>query len=116
MLENWVLGEIFGHRRDEVTGEWRRIHNKELYDLCSSPNIIRLIRSRRMKWAVNVARTGDSRGTYGVLVGRPEGKRRIARRRWEDNITMDLQEVEWGGMAGFIWLRIGTNGGLLGPQ
>jgi hypothetical protein len=86
--------------RDEVTGECRRLHNEELNDLYSSPNIVRVIKSRRMRWAEHVARMDERRGAYRVLVGRPEGRRplRRPRRRWEDNIKMDLQEVGWGGM------------------
>jgi hypothetical protein len=93
MFENRVLRGIFGPK-DEVTGEWRRLHNEELYDLYSSPNIIRMIRSR-MKWAGRVARMGEGRGANRILVGRPEGKRPLGRprRRWEDNIKNDLQEV-----------------------
>jgi len=83
----------------------------------SSPNIIRLIRSRRMKWAEHVKRMGERRGVYRVVVGKPEGKRPLGRprRRWEDNIKLDLLEVEWGRGAwtGLIWLRIGTGGGHL---
>jgi hypothetical protein len=102
-------------RRDKVTGEWRRLHNEELNDLYSSPNIIRVIKSRRMKWAGHVARMGEGRDAYRTLVGRPEGKRPLGRprRRWEDNIKMDLQELGWGVEAGLIWLRIGTGGGHL---
>jgi hypothetical protein len=93
-----VLRRIFGPKGDEATGEWRRLHNEELNDLYSSPNIIRVIKSRRMKWAGNVARMGEQRGTYRILGGRPQGRRPLGRprRRWEDNITMDLQEVGWG--------------------
>jgi hypothetical protein len=96
-------------------GEWRRLHNKELNDLYSSPNIIWVIKSRRMRWAGHVARMGEARGAYRVLVGRPEGRRPLGRprRRWEDNIKMDLEEVGWGAWTGLIWLRIGTVGGLL---
>ena len=74
-------------RRDEVTGEWRRLHNEELNDLYSSPNIVRVIKSRRMRWAGNMARMGEERGIYRVLVGKPEGRRplRRLRRRWVDN-------------------------------
>jgi hypothetical protein len=78
-----------------VTGEWRRLHNEELNDLNSSPNIVRVIKSRRMRWAVHVARMGDGVGAYRILVGRPEGRRPFGRpsRRWEDNIKIEFQEV-----------------------
>jgi len=81
-------------KRDEVTGKWRRLHNEELYDLYCSPNIIRVIRSRRMRWAGHVARMGDKRGIYTVLVGRPEGKRSLPRPRlrWKNNMKNDIQE------------------------
>jgi hypothetical protein len=81
---------------DEVTGEWRRLHYKELYALYSSPNIIWVIRSRRLRWAEHVARMGKRRGAYRALVGKPEGRRPLGmpRRRWEDNIKKDLREVE----------------------
>jgi len=89
---------IFGPKRDEVM-EWRKLRNEELNDLYSSPNIIRLIKSRRITWAWHVARMGEKRGVYRVLVGKPEGKRPLGRpmRRWEDNIKMDLQDVGCGG-------------------
>jgi len=100
-----VLRRIFGPRRDEVTGEWRRLHSEELNDLYSSPNNVRVIKSRRMRWARYVARIGEERGVYRVLVGKPEGKRPVGRprRRWVD-IRMDLQEVgcrymDWIGLA-----------------
>jgi len=98
VFENMVLRRIFGPRRDEVTGEWRRLHNEELSDLYSSPNILRVIKSRRMRWAGHVARMGEERGVYRFLVGKPEGKRPLGRprRRWVDNIRMDLQEVRYG--------------------
>jgi hypothetical protein len=98
VFENRVLRRIFGPKRDEVTGELRRLHNEELNDLYSSANIIRVIKSRRMRWAGHVARMGEGRGAYRILVGRPEGRRPLGRlkRRWEDNIKMDLQEVRWG--------------------
>ncbi|KAJ4437409.1 hypothetical protein ANN_17553 [Periplaneta americana] len=87
--------KIFGAKRDEVTGEWRKLHNAELHALYSSSDIIRNIQSRRLRWAKHVARMGESRNAYRVLVGRPEGKRPLGRqrRRWEDNIKMDLREV-----------------------
>ncbi|KAJ4443792.1 hypothetical protein ANN_05572 [Periplaneta americana] len=95
VFENKVLRKIFGAKRDEVTGEWRKLHNTELHALYSSPNIIRNLKSRRLRWAGHVARMGESRNAYRVLVGRPEGKRPLGgpRRRWEDNIKMDLREV-----------------------
>jgi hypothetical protein len=89
VIENRVLRRIFGPKRDEVTGEWRKLHNEELHEL-----YFRVIRSRRMRWAGLVARMGEGRGVYRVLVGKPEGKRPLGRprRRWENNIKMDLQE------------------------
>ena len=98
--ENRVLRKIFGPRRDEVTGEWRKLHNEELNDQYSSPNIVRVIKSRRMKWAGHVAGMGKRRGVYSVLVGKPEGKRPLGRlrRRWEDSIKMGLKAVGFGVM------------------
>ncbi|KAJ4436590.1 hypothetical protein ANN_16623 [Periplaneta americana] len=95
VFENKVLRKIFGAKRDEVTGEWRKLHNAELHALYSSPDIIRNIKSRRLRWAGHVARMDKSRNAYRLLVGRPEGKRPLGRprRRWEDNIKMDLREV-----------------------
>ncbi|KAJ4436759.1 hypothetical protein ANN_16891 [Periplaneta americana] len=95
VFENKVLRKIFGAKRDEVTGEWRRLRNAELHALYSSPDIIRNIKSRRLRWARHVARMGESRNAYRVLVGRREGKRPLGRprRRWEDNIKFDLREV-----------------------
>jgi hypothetical protein len=97
-FENRVLRRIFGPKRDEVTGEWRKLHNKELCDLYSSPSIIRIIKSRGMRWAGHVARVGEKRNAYRLLVGKPEGKRPLARpkRRWVDNVRMDLGKVGWG--------------------
>jgi len=96
---NMVLRRIFGTRRDEVTGEWKRLHNEELNDFYCSPNIVWVIKWRRMRWAGHVARMGEERRVYRVLVGKPEGKRPLGRprRRWVD-IRMDLQEVGWGYM------------------
>ena len=106
LFENMVLRRIFGPRRDEVTGEWGRLHNEELNDLYSSPNIMRVIKSRRMRWAEHVARMGEERGAYRFLVRKPEGKRPVGRPRlrWVDNIRMNLQEVgcgyvDWIGLA-----------------
>jgi hypothetical protein len=104
VFENRVLSRIFGPKRDEVTGEWRRLHNEELSDLSSSPNIIWGIKSRTTRWAGHVARKGVKRGAYRILVRRPEGRRPLgrSRRRWEDNIKMDLQEVGWG----MYWIEL----------
>ena len=92
-------------KTDEVTGEWRKLHNEELTDLYSLPNIVRVVKSRRMRWAGHVARMGEGRGVYSVLVGKPEGKRPLGRptRRCEDDIKMDLQEV--GGSCG-DWMEL----------
>jgi hypothetical protein len=105
VFENRVLRRIFGPKRDEVTEEWRKLHNEELTDLSSSPNTIRVIKSRRMRWAGHVARMGEERGAYRILVGRPEERRPLGRprRRWEDNIKTDLREVGWGGMN---WIEL----------
>jgi hypothetical protein len=99
VFENRVLRRIFGPKRAEVTGEWRKLHNEELHDLYSSPSIIRIIKSRRMRWTGHVARMREKkRNAYRLLVGRPEGKRPLGRprRRWVGNIRMDLGEVGWG--------------------
>jgi hypothetical protein len=98
VFEIRVLGKIFGPKRDEVTREWRKLQNKELHDLYSSPSIIRIIKSRRMRWAGLVARMGEKRNAYRLLMGTPEGKRPLGRprRRWVYNIRMDLGEVGWG--------------------
>jgi len=95
-----VLRKIFGPRRDEVTGEWRRLHNEELNDLYSSPNTVRVIKSRRFRWAGHVVRMGEERRVYRVFVGKPQGRRPLGRprRRWADNIMMDLQEAGCGSM------------------
>jgi hypothetical protein len=94
VFENRVLRKIFGPKREE-DGSWRKLHNDELYRLHFSPNIVRVIKSRKMRWAGHVARMEEGRGVYRVLVGRPEGKRPLGRpkRRWEDNNKMDFR---WG--------------------
>jgi hypothetical protein len=93
-----LLRKIFGPGRNEVTGGWKKLHNEELRDLNSSPSIIRMIKSRRMRWAGHVARMGEKRKAYRLLVGKPERKRPLGRtrRRWVDNIRKDLGEVGWG--------------------
>jgi hypothetical protein len=98
VFENRVLRRIFGTKRDEVKGEWRKLHNKELHDLYSSQSIIRIIKSMRMRWAGHVARIGEKRNAYRLLVGKPEGKRPLGRqmRSWVDNIRLVLGEVGWG--------------------
>jgi hypothetical protein len=94
VFENRVLRKISGLKREE-DGSWRKLHNDELHSLYCSSNIIRVVKSRRMRWAGHVARMGERRGVYRVLVGRPEGKRSLGRprRRWEDNIKKDLREI-----------------------
>jgi hypothetical protein len=96
----------------EVTGEWRKLCNEELNDLYSLPNIARVVKSRRMRWAGHVARMWEDRGVHRVLVGKPEGKRPLGRPRWrwEDNIKMNLRKLEDVVGTGWSWLRIGTGG------
>ena len=105
VFENRVLRIIFGPRRGEVTREWRKVHNEELNDLYCSPITVRVIKSRRMRWAGHVARMGERKGVYRILVGKPEGKRPLGRprRRWEDNIKIDIQEAGCGGMD---WIEL----------
>jgi hypothetical protein len=105
VFENRVLRRIFGPKRDEVTGEWRKLHNEEVHNLYSSPNIIRKVKSRRMRWAGHVARMGGERKVYKVLVGKPEGKRPLGRprRRWEEGIRMNLREI---GLGCVDWIRL----------
>jgi len=105
VFENSMLRRIFGPKRDEVTGEWRKLHTEELNDLFFSPNIVRVIKWRRMRWAEHVACMGENRVVYRALVGKPEGKRPFVRprRRREDNIKMDVQEV---GCEGMDWIDL----------
>jgi hypothetical protein len=95
VCENRVLRRIFRLKRDEVTGDWRKLHNEELHNLCSSPNIIRMTKSRRMRWAGHVAQMGPTRNAYRILVGKPDGKRPLGRTRcrWVDSIKIDLGEI-----------------------
>jgi hypothetical protein len=104
VFENRTLRRIFESKRDEVTREWRKLHNEEFNDMYSSPHIIRVIKSRRIRWAEHVAHMEESRGVHRVLVGKPEGKRPLGRprHRWKD-IKMDLQEVGCGGRA---WIKL----------
>jgi hypothetical protein len=103
VFENRVLRRVFGPKRDEVTGEWRKLHNEELHSLYSFPDIIRQVKSRRMRWVGHVACIGEERKVYKVWVGKPEGKRPlgIPRRRWEDGIRMDVREI---GLWGMDWI------------
>jgi hypothetical protein len=105
VFENRVLRRIFRLKRDEVTGEWRKLHNEELHNFYSSPDIIRQVKSRRMRWAGHVACMGEERKLYKDLVGKPEGKSPLGRRRrrWEDGIRMDHREIGLGGMD---WIRL----------
>jgi hypothetical protein len=105
VFENRVLRRIFGPKRDEVTGEWRKLHSEELHNLYISPDIIWQVKPRRMRWAGYVARMVEERKVYGVLVGKPAGKRPLGRprRRWEDEIRKDLWEIGWDG--GVDWIR-----------
>jgi hypothetical protein len=95
VFENRVVSRIFGPKKDEVTGEWRKLHNEELHDLYSSPSIIKTIKARRMRWAGHVERMREKRNAYRLLVGKPEGRRPLGRSRlrWLDNIRIDLVEV-----------------------
>jgi hypothetical protein len=105
VFENRVLERIFGPMRDKVTVEWRKLHNEELHNLYSSPDIIRQVKSRRIRWAGHVSRMGEERKVYKVLVEKPKGKRSLGRprRRSEDGIRMDLREI---GLGGVDWIRL----------
>jgi len=115
VFENMVLRNIFGLKRDEITGEWRKLHSEGLTRLYSLPNIIRLIKSKRMRWAWHAARMWKRKSAYRVLAWKPERKTLLGgpKLRWEDNIKMELQEVGWGGgWTGLICVIIGRSGGL----
>jgi hypothetical protein len=114
VFENRVLRRISGSKREE-DGSWRRLYNDEVHSLYSSPNIVRVIKSRRMRWEVHVARMDEGRGVYSVLVEMPEGYRPLGRprRRWGDKIKLDLRGTGIDGANIFSWLRIESSGGLL---
>jgi hypothetical protein len=105
VFENRVPRRIFTPKRDEVTGDWRKLHNEELHNLYSSPNIIRMIESRRTRWEGHAARMGSKRKADRIFVGKPEGKRSLGRpsRWWVYNIKMDLREMGWDGMD---WIEL----------
>jgi hypothetical protein len=105
VFENRALRRIFGPKRDEVTRKWRKLHNRELHNFYSSPDIIRQIKLRRMRWVGHMARMGKGRNVYRILVGKPEGKRPLERpgHRWGDGIKMDLREIGYGGVE---WIRL----------
>jgi hypothetical protein len=107
VFENRVMRKIYAPKREEE-GSWRKLHNDELHDLYSSPNIVRVIKSRRMRWAGHVACMGEGRDVYRVLVGRPKSKIPLGRprHRWEDNIKMGLGEIE---IDGVNWIRLAQN-------
>jgi hypothetical protein len=98
VFENRELRRIFGPKKDEVTGGWRKLQNEELHGLYSSPSIVRVIKARRMRWAGRMVHLGEVRGAYNILVGKPEGRRPLGRprRRWEDNIKRDFREIGFG--------------------
>ena len=115
MFERRVLRRIFERKKNEVTGEWRKLHNEELNDLYSSPNTVGVIKSKGIRRSGHVAGMGERRSVCRVLVGKPEGKRPFGRprRRWEDNIMMIFRKWDVGVWTGSSWLRIGTGGGHL---
>jgi hypothetical protein len=105
VFENRVLRRIFGPKREEVAGGWRRLHNEELHNLYDSANVIRVIKWRRMRWMGEVARVEEMRNAYSILVGKPEGKRSLGRprHRREDNIGIDFREIGWEGVD---WMHV----------
>jgi PAS domain-containing protein len=105
VFENRVLRRIFGPKRDEVMGKWRKLHIEELHNLYSSLDIIRQVKSRRMRWTGHVARMGEERKVYKVLVVKPEGRRSLGRprRSWENGVRIDLREI---GLLGVDWIRL----------
>jgi hypothetical protein len=113
-FENMALRRIFGHKRDEVTGSRRKLHNEELNNFYPSSSIIRMSKSKRMRWAGHVAQMGEKRNEYWLLVGKPEGKRPLGRPRhgWVDNIKMDLRDIGWDGMD---WIDLAQDRDLFGP-
>jgi hypothetical protein len=115
VFENRVLRRVFGPRRDEVTGEWRKLHNEELNELYSLPNTVRVVKSRRMRWAGHVARMGEERGVHRVLVGKPEGKSHWGDPDIDGRIILRwmVRKLEGVVGTGWSWLRIGTGGGHL---
>jgi len=115
VFENRVLRKVFGPKRDDVTGEWRKLHNVELNDLYSLPSIVRVVKSRRMRWAGHVARMGEDRGVHRVLVGKPEGKRPLGDQDVDGRIILRwiFRKLEGVVGTGWNWLRIGTGGGHL---
>jgi hypothetical protein len=112
VFENRVLRRVFGAKRDEITGDWRKLHNEELRDLYSLPNIVRVVKSRRMRWAGHVARMGEGIVEHRVLVGRPEGKSHWEDRDVDGKIILKWIFRKWEGVVGTGWscLRIGTGG------
>jgi hypothetical protein len=115
VFESAVLRKVFEPKRNKVTGDWRRVHNEELHDLYTSPNIIQVIRSRRMSWMGHVACMGERSGAYSILVEQPEGRRPLGRQRHRGkaNVKMDFKDTVWGAWTGFMWLMIYTSGRLL---
>jgi hypothetical protein len=111
MIHDRFLRRIFGPKKDEVTGEWRKLHSEDLHNLYSSQNIIRQIKSRRMRCVGHVSHIGEERKVYKILLGKLEGKTSLGRlrHRWEDGIKIDLEEIDGGGVwIAFSWLRIGA--------